>query len=55
MEFIKTNVNLSRAQVTVADFGYPLTALWLTCFWRRILNLHPSQAQVTLAEFHNPF
>jgi hypothetical protein len=23
MEFIKTNANLSRAQVTVADFGYP--------------------------------
>jgi hypothetical protein len=23
MEFIKTNVNLSRAKVTVADFGYP--------------------------------
>ena len=48
MEFIKINVNLSRAKVTVANFGYPFGPFGLFASEDFFLNFHLSQAQVTL-------
>jgi hypothetical protein len=56
MEFIKINVNLSRAKVTVANFGYPFGPFGLLVSEDfNVYNLHLSRAQVTVADFGYPF
>ena len=41
MQLFKTKVLIPRAQVTIADFGYPVQALWFYCSQIQAIQFRP--------------